>query len=82
MDDSELVEKLIIERNDVHLNQAEIILRTIEPMASLIEKDSYITFGNEILKETVNMSEIKSPTIRKYTQQLKNNDEILKTPHS
>ena len=53
---------------------------TIEPMASLIGIDSYTTFGDDILKGTTNTSEIQSPTISKYIQQMKNNEEILKTP--
>ena len=54
---------------------------TIEPMVSLIGTDSYTTFGDEIFKGTANVSKkIKSPTIRKYIQQLKKNEKILKTP--
>ena len=49
-------------------------------MASLIRIDSYTTFGDDILKGTANTSEIQSPTISKYIQQMKNNEEILKTP--
>ena len=80
IDDPEVIEKLIIERNAIHLNQAEGTPLTIEPMISLIGTDSYTTFGDEILKGTANVSEIKSPTIRKYIQQLKKNEEILKSP--
>ena len=42
IDDPEVIEKLIIERNAVHLNQAEGTPLTIEPMISLIGTDSYI----------------------------------------
>ena len=68
IDDPEVIEKLIIERNAVHLNQAEGTPMTIEPMISLIGTDSYTTFGVKILKGTANVSEIKLPTIRKYIQ--------------
>ena len=68
IDDPEVIEKLIIERNAVHLNQAESTPLTIEPMISLIGTDSYTTFGDEILKGTANVSDIQSPTIRKYIQ--------------
>ena len=80
IDDSELIEKLIIERNDVHLNQAKGTPMTIEPMTSLIGTYSYTTFGDEILKGTANASEINSLAIRKYIQKMTKNEEILNNP--
>ena len=65
--------------NAVHLNEAEGIPMTIKLIISLIGIDSYTTFGDEILKGTANVSEIKSPTIRNYIQQLKKSEEILKS---
>ena len=57
IDDQELIKELIIERNAVDLNQAEGTPMTIEPMTSIIGKDSYTTFGDKIIKGTVNASE-------------------------
>ena len=55
IDDQEVIEKLIIERNTVHLNQAEGTPMTIEPMISLIGTDNYTTFGDESLKGMANV---------------------------
>ena len=55
IDDPEVIDKLIIERNAVNLNQTEGTPMTIEPIMSLIGTDSYTTFGDEILKRTANV---------------------------
>ena len=57
IDDQELIKKLIIENNAVDLNQVEGTPMTIEPMVSIIGKDSYTTFGDKIIKGTANASE-------------------------
>ena len=56
IEDLVMVEKYIIERNRRHLNQAQRIPCTIEPLQILLGLDSRTTFGNSVVDGTVNLS--------------------------
>ena len=55
IDDPEIMEQVIAERNSHHLNQAQGTPLTIEPLLSLIGTDSYTSFSQEILNKTAKM---------------------------
>ena len=74
VDDPEIMEQVIAERNAHHLNQAQGTPLTIEPLLSLIGTDSFTSFSQELLNETANLSPLTlSPTIKKYLKKLKQN---------
>ena len=50
IDNPEIIEKVITDRNTYHSNQAQGTLLTIGPMLSLIGTDSYTSFSQELLK--------------------------------
>ena len=80
VDDPEIMEQVIAERNSHHLNQAQGTPLTIEPLLSLIGTDSFTSFSQELLNETANLSPLTlSPTIKKYLKKLKQNKEIVST---
>ena len=56
IEDPVMVEKYIIECNRRHLNQAQGIPCTIEPLQSLLGLDNRTTFGNSVVDGTVNLS--------------------------
>ena len=58
-----LIDQLIADRNTHHLNQADGTPFTIEPLLSLIDKDTFTTFSKELLEEKANLSQLDlSPT--------------------
>merc|ERR1711865_401610 len=64
VDDPEIMEQAIAERNTHHLNQAQGTPLTIEPLLSLIGTDSFTSFSQELLDGTAKLSPLKlSPTI-------------------
>ena len=63
IDDPILIDQLIVDRNAHHLNQADGTPFTIEPLLSLIDKDTFTTFSKELLEEKANLSQLDlSPT--------------------
>ena len=80
IDDPEIMEQVIAERNSHHLNQAQGTPFTIEPLLSLIGTDSYTSFSQKILDGTADIDSLKlSTTITKYLKNLKHNKEIIST---
>ena len=72
VDDPEIMEQVIAERNSHHLNQAQGTPLTIEPLLSLIGTDSFTSFSQELLNGTSNLSSLPlSPTIKIYFKNLK-----------
>ena len=67
IDDPDIIKRLMIERNAQHLNQAEGYPFTMEPLAILIDKDSFTSFSEEILKGTANFFTLNlTPTTETY----------------
>ena len=54
--DPESINNCLIQRNLTHLNQAQGIPFTVEPLSSLLKDDSFTQFGNAILKGDANLS--------------------------
>ena len=53
-----MVEKIIIERNRRHLNQAQGTLLTIKPLQILLGLDNRTPFGNSVLDGTIDLSQL------------------------
>ena len=80
IDDPEIMEQVIADRNSHHLNQAQGTPLTIEPLLSLIGTDSYTSFSQELLNGKADLDPLMmSPTITKYLTNLKQNKEIIST---
>ena len=78
IDDPDIIKLLMIERNAQHLNQAEGYPFTIEPLAILIDKDSFTSFSEEILKGTANLSTLNlTPTTETYLKNLQRHKETM-----
>ena len=81
IDNPILIDQLIIDRNAKHPNQADRTPFTVEPLLSLVGKDTFTTFSQELLDETADLSQLKlSPTTQLYMQNLKQNNTIVKPP--
>ena len=64
IDDPILIDHLFAERNANHLNQTDGTPFTVEPLLSLIGKDTFMTFSQELLDDTADLSKRQlSPTI-------------------
>ena len=78
IDDPQLIDKLINERNAHHLNQAQGTPFTIEPLLSLIGQDSFTSFSQELLDGTADLDDINvSPLIKQYLTNIKSNGTTL-----
>ena len=65
VDDPEIMEQVIAERNAHHLNQAQGTPLTIEQLLSLIGTDSFTSFSQELLNGTSTLISLPlSPTIK------------------
>ena len=51
IDDHILIDQLIADRNTKHLNQADGTPFTVEPLLSLVGKNTFTTFSQELLVE-------------------------------
>lgn len=81
IDDPILIDQLIADRNANHLNQVDGTLFTIESFLSLVGKDTFTTFSQELLDGTADLSQLKlSPTPQLYMQNLKQKNTIVKSP--
>ena len=81
IDDPILIDQLIADRNAHHLNQADGTPFTIEPLISLIGKDTFTTFSKELLEGKANLDQLNlSPTTRLYMENLKQNKTIVNSP--
>ena len=82
VDDPEIMEQVIAERNSHHLNQAQGTPLTIEPLLSLIGTDSFTSFSQELLNGTFNLTSLPlSPTIKKISQEPKTKQRNSKHKH-
>ena len=80
IDDPEIIEKGITDRNAYHSNQTQGTLLTIGPMLSLIGTDSYTPFSQELLRGIASITSLNMlPTISKYLNKLRQNKEIVST---
>ena len=81
IDDPILIDQLIADRNAHHLNQADGTPFTIEPLLSLIGKDTFTTLSQELLEGKANLSqlELSQPT-KLYMQKLKQKNTIVNSP--
>ena len=78
IDDPIIIDKLIADRNAHHLNQADGTPFTIEPLLSLIGKDTFTTFSQELLEGKANLTQLYlSPTTQLYMEKLKQNKTIV-----
>ena len=78
IDNPILIDQLIADRNANHLNQADGTPFTVEPLSSLIGKDTFTTFSQELLDGTADLSKLQlSPTIQLYMKNLKQNKTIV-----
>ena len=78
IDDPQLIDKLINERNAHHLNQAQGTHFTIKQLLSLIGQDSFTSFSQELLDGTADLDNINvSPLIKQYLTNLRSNDTTL-----
>ena len=74
VDDPEIMEREIAERNSHNLNQAQGTPLTIEPLLSLIGTDMFMSFSQELLNGTSDLTSLPlSPTIKKYLHNLQQN---------
>ena len=81
IDNPILIDQLIVDRNAKHPNQADRTPFTVEPLLSLVGKDTFTTFSQELLDGTADLSQLKlSPTTQLYMQNLKQNNTIVKPP--
>ena len=63
IDDPILIDQLIADRNAKYLNQVDGTSLTVEPLLSLVGKDTFTIFPQEVLDGTVDLSQLKlSPT--------------------
>ena len=78
IDDPEIMDQIIAERNSHHLNQAQGTPLTIEPLLLLIRTDSFTSFSQELLNGKVDIDSLKmSPTMTKYLKNLKQKKKSL-----
>ena len=81
IDDPILIDQLIADRNAHHLNKADRTPFTIEPLLSLIGKDTFTTLSQELLEGKANLSQLDlSPTTQLYMEKLKQNKIIVNSP--
>ena len=74
IDDADLIEHLMAERNAQHLNQVKGYFFTVEPLATLIRNGNFTSFSEKILKGTANFSILNlTPTIETYLKNLQHN---------
>ena len=65
---------MIADRNTDHLNQVDSTPFTVEPLLSLIGKDMFTTFSQDLLDGKVDLSKLQlSLTIQLYMKTLKQN---------
>ena len=71
VDDPEIMEHIIAERNSHHLNQAQVTPLTVESLLSLIGTDSFTSFSQELSNGTSDLTSLPlSSTIKNYLQNL------------
>ena len=78
IDDPILIDQIIADRNVHHLNQVDGKPFTNKPLLSLIVKDTFATFSQELLEGKANLSQLDlTSTTRLYMQKLKQNKKIV-----
>ena len=78
IDDSTIIDTLIAERNEIHLNEVNGAPFTVEPLVSLIGKETFISFPQAILNRIVELYELQlSPTVQLYLKTLKRSKTIV-----
>ena len=81
IDDPILIDQSITDRNAKDLNQADGTLFTVETLLSLIDKDMFTNFFQELLDGIADLSQLKlSPTTQLYMKTLKQNNTMVKSP--
>ena len=77
IDNPILIDQLIADRNANHLNQADGTPFTVEPLLSLIGKDTFTTFLQALVDGTTDLSKLQlSPTIQLYMKNLKQKKQL------
>ena len=72
VDDTYIMEQLIVERTSYHLNQIDGTPFTVKQLVTLIGQDGFTSFSKEILEGSADLSSLKlPPTIKYYIQSLK-----------
>ena len=72
VDDTYIMEQLIVERTSYHLNQIDGTPFTVKQLVTLIGQDGFTSFSKEILEGSADLSSLKlPPTIQYYIQSLK-----------
>ena len=75
-----LIEKLILDRNTHHLNQAQGSPFTVEPLQSLLGTDSDTPFAEELLNGDANLYYLPLTKVTKrYLESLTRNKEIIES---
>ena len=78
IDDPQLIDQLINERNAHHLNQAQGTPFTIKPILSLIGQERFTSFSQELIYGITDQTNINvSPLIETYLTNFKSNDNTL-----
>ena len=78
IEDVILVEKYIIERNKRHLNQAQGIPCTIEPLKILLGLECRTPFGNSVLEGTVDLTQLPLTKLQQlYFKEMKKTEQPL-----
>ena len=80
-DNPEIMEELLASHNTKYLNQAQGFPITVEPLPSLIETNTFVTFANELLEDTADIESIKIlKPLTTYIKQLKIITSTMQTP--
>ena len=67
IDDPILIYQLMEDRNAKYLNQVDGTSFTVEPLLSLVGKDTFTIFSQEVLDDKVDLSQLKlSPTKKQH----------------
>ena len=81
IDDPIFIDQLIIDCNPKHFKQVYGTPFTVAPLLSLVGKDTFTTFSQELLDGIADLSPLKSsPTTQLYMQNLKQNKTIANSP--
>ena len=78
IDDPMVIEKLIFEKNALHLNQAQGTPLLIESLCTKLG-DGFASFADNLLTGTADLSTLKlSSNIREYVEKMKKNKKTVK----
>ena len=81
INDPESINACLIQQKLAHFNQAQSTPCTNEPLSSLLQDDSFTSFGNEILNGTANLNnKLLSPLQIMFFKELKQQTHLPSSP--